>query len=110
MVLLKKVWIKCQKWCLGGFSLKWCYDGSILACLLDLFLFITTTLQVWLGPEFQRVFCPVMLVLKLLYPNLIWLDLGISKSNGFLYWTPGLPEWVLSNRPCPSVGPLSVPH
>ena len=30
-----------------------------------------------------------------------------KTPNGVIvFWTPGLPEGVLSNRPCPSVGPL----
>ena len=30
-------------------------------------------------------------------------DHEIWVISSFLFWTPGLPEGVLSNRPCPSV-------
>ena len=30
-----------------------------------------------------------------------WLQMIMSKSNSDTFWTPGLPEGVLSNRPCP---------
>ena len=35
-------------------------------------------------------------------------DHEIWDISSFLFWTPGLPEGVLSNRPCPLVRPWSV--
>ena len=36
----------------------------------------------------------------------------LVKDNGMLFikfWTPGLPDWVHSKRPCPSVSPSDSP-
>ena len=40
-----------------------------------------------------------------LYIRMDFLIAKLKKVMAYIFWTPGLPEGVLSNRPCPSVRP-----